>query len=330
MATREISFRDAICEAMKEEMLRDEHVFIIGEDIYGGPGGYGGAFKVTKGLTKDFGDRLLDTPIMEQTIVGVSIGAAMTGMRPVAEIMYEDFITLGMDMLVNTAAKTYFVTNGQYSVPVVVRAPYGALGIGPQHSQTFTSWFMHVPGLYLAIPSSPYDAKGLLKTSIRDNNPVIFLEHKKLYNVKGEVPEEEYLIPLGQARVHSKGDDVTVVAIGFMVHLANQVAVTLHDRGIELDVIDPRTLVPLDLDTITDSVRRTHKVVLAAEDNRNAGPTAEIAAQIYETCFEYLDAPIFRVGAKDTFIAHNTGMSEFAIPNALEIEQAINDVMDWS
>jgi pyruvate/2-oxoglutarate/acetoin dehydrogenase E1 component len=330
MSTKELTYREALCETLREEMARDERVFLIGEDIYGGPGGYGGAFKVTKGLAHDYGDRLLDTPIMEQTIIGASIGAAMCGLRPVAEIMYEDFLTIGMDMLVNTAAKTHFLTGGQYRVPMVVRAPCGALGIGPQHSQTFTSWFMHVPGLYVAFPATPADAKGLLKTAIRDDNPVLFLEHKKLYNVKGEVPEGEHLIPFGRARIARPGSDVTVVAIGYMAHLAAQVAATLGEQGLSVEVIDPRTLAPLDVETIVASVRKTHKVAVVAEDCRTAGPTAEIAARIAETCFEYLDAPIARVGAKDSFIAHNVGMSEYVLPGAADIERAVRQVVDWA
>jgi pyruvate/2-oxoglutarate/acetoin dehydrogenase E1 component len=329
MATRILSYREALTEALREEMVRDPNVFLIGEDINGGPQGYGGAFKVTKALTTEFGDRLLDTPIIEHTIIGASIGAAMTGLRPVAEIMYEDFLTLGMDMLVNTAAKTYFMTNGQYCVPMVVRAPYGAMGIGPQHSQTFTSWFMHVPGLYLVLPATPYDAKGLLKTAIRNNNPVIFLEHKKLYNVKGEVPEAEYLIPFGQAHLVSTGKDITLIAVGFMVDLACKAADMLKEKGIQVEVIDPRTLAPLDLETITRSVRKTHKVVVVSEDNRTAGPTAEIAALIMEQCFGYLDAPVGRIGGKDTFLAHNTRMSEYVIPNALDIQKGVESVLNW-
>ena len=328
MTTREITYRDALTEALAEEMRRDERVFIMGEDIYGGPGGYGGAFKVTKGLTEEFGDRLLDTPIAEQTIVGAAIGAAMCGLRPIAEIMYEDFLTIAMDMLVNTAAKTYFLTGGQYSVPLVVRAPCGALGIGPQHSQTFTSWFMHVPGLYVAFPTTPADAKGLLKTAIRSDNPVLFLEHKKLYNMKGEVPDGEYLLPMGRARLVCPGKDVTVVAIGYMAYLAAQVAEALRPRGLAMEVIDPRTLTPFDMETIVTSARKTHKVVVAAEDCRRAGPTAEIAAGISEACFEYLDAPIGRVGAKDSFIAHNVGMSEYVVPGAADIEAAVLRAMD--
>ncbi len=330
MATREMTYRDALCEALREELVRDERVFLLGEDIYGGPGGYGGAFKVTKGLTEDFGSRLLDTPIVEQTIIGAAIGAAMAGLRPVAEIMYEDFLTIGMDMLVNTAAKTYFVTGGQYSVPMVVRAPCGALGIGPQHSQTFTSWFMHVPGLKLVFPSTPYHAKGLLKTAIRDSSPVIFLEHKKLYNVKGDVPAEEYMLPFGVANKIRTGKDVTVVAIGYMAHLATPLAGALLSDGISVELIDPCTLTPLDMDTILASVRKTHKAVVVAEDCRRAGPTAEIAATISECCFEYLDAPVARVGARDTFIAHNAGMSEFVVPDSARIERAIRDVVHWS
>lgn len=329
MTTREITFRDALNEALREEMAREEGVFIIGEDIYGGPGGYQGAFKVTKGLADDFEDRLLDTPMIEQTIVGAAVGAAMTGSRPVAEIMFEDFITLAMDLLVNTAAKTHYMTAGQYSVPIVVRAACGAVGVGPQHSQTWTSWFMHIPGLHVVLPSTPYDAKGLLKTAIRDDNPVLFLEHKKLYNVKGSVPEEEYEIPLGQGRVVCPGEDVTLVAIGYMAGLATQVAGTLRDQGLSVEVIDPRTLAPLDMETIFQSVRKTHKVVVVAEDCKTAGPTAEIAALVSEACFEYLDAPISRVGARDAPIAHNVGMSEYILPDATDIHEAVQSVIAW-
>jgi pyruvate/2-oxoglutarate/acetoin dehydrogenase E1 component len=330
MAMRTLTYREALTEALREELLRDVNVFLIGEDINGGPQGYGGAFKVTKALTAEFGDRLLDTPIMEQTIIGAAIGAAMTGSRPVAEIMYEDFLTLGMDLLVNTAAKTHFMTNGQYCVPMVVRAPYGALGIGPQHSQTFTSWFMHVPGLQVVLPATPQDAKGLLKTAIRSNDPVIFLEHKKLYNTKGEVPEEEYLIPFGQARKVTTGGDLTLVAAGYMVQLAGEAAEAFKAKGVEVEVIDVRTLAPLDLGTIAESVRKTHKAVVVAEDCRTAGPTAEIAAAIMDTCFGSLDAPVGRVGTKDTFIAHNAGMSEYAVPGSRDIQAAIQSVLDWA
>ncbi len=329
MATRTITFREAICEALREEMLRDERVLILGENICDGPHGYGGAFQVTKGLVGDFSDRLLDTPICEQTIVGASAGAAMTGLRPVVELMYEDFITLAMEPLVNVAAKKHYMTGGQYRVPMVVRAACGATGSGPAHSQTWTSWFMHVPGLRVAFPSTPYDAKGLLKTAIRDDNPVVFLEQKKLYDVKGEVPAQEYLVPLGRARVLCPGEDVTVVAIGYMAHLASQVAAGLRERGLSIEVLDPRTLAPLDLDAMVQSVRKTHKAIVVAEDCRTAGPTAEIAAAIGEGAFEYLDAPIVRVGAKDSIIAHNPGMAEYVIPGAAEIEEAVQRVIDW-
>jgi len=329
VAAREITFREAICEALREEMLRDERVLILGENVADGPGGYGGAFSVTKGLVQDFSDRLLDTPIIEQTIVAASVGAAMTGLRPVPELMYEDFVTLAMEPLVNLAAKKYYTTGGQYCVPMVVRAPCGATGSGPAHSQTWTSWFMHVPGLYLVFPSTPYDAKGLLKTAIRNNNPVLFLEHKRLYSVRGDVPEQEYLIPFGQARVLCPGDDITVVAIGYMAHLAVEVTAALRERGLSVEVLDPRTLAPLDLDMIVQSVRKTHKVVLVAEDCRTAGPTAEIAAAIAESAFEYLDAPIIRVGAKDSIIPHNAGMAKYVIPGAVQIEEAVQRVANW-
>jgi pyruvate dehydrogenase E1 component beta subunit len=330
MNARELTFREALGEALAEEMARDERVFVIGEDIYGGPDGYGGCFKVTKPLGQDFCDCLLDTPMAEQTIVGAAVGAAMTGLRPVAEIMYEDFITLGMDLLVNTAAKTHYITGGQYCVPMVLRAPCGAMGIGPQHSQTWTSWFMHVPGLHVVFPSTPQDAKGLLKSAIREPNPVLFLEHKKLYNVRGLVPDGEHLVPFGQAQVLFRGDDLTLVAIGYMAHLARQVAAELREQGLTIEVIDPRTLAPLDEEAIFESVRKTHKVVVAAEDCKTAGPTAEIAARIGETCFEYLDAPIGRVGAKHAPIAHNVGMSEYVVPGPSQIHKSIQDVMHWS
>jgi pyruvate/2-oxoglutarate/acetoin dehydrogenase E1 component len=330
MTTREITFRDALGEALSEEMSRDERLFIFGEDIYGGPGGYGGCFKVTKCLCDEFPARLLDAPMAEQAIVGVAAGAAMTGLRAVAEIMYEDFVTLGMDLLINTAAKTHHITGGQYCVPMVLRTACGAMGIGPQHSQTWTSWFMHVPGLYVVFPSTPYDAKGLLKTAIRDPNPVLFLEHKKLYNIKGYVPEGEYLIPFGTAQVLCPGEDVTLVAIGYMAHLALPVAEALREQGLTVEVIDPRTLAPLDMETIYASVRKTHKAVVVAEDCRTAGPTAEIAALISEACFEFLDAPIGRVGARHAPIAHNVAMSEYVVPGPAQIQQAIRSVIDWS
>ncbi len=328
MTTHTITFREAIVEALREEMSLDTRVFVIGENISDGPEGYGGAFSVTAGLVNDFGDRLLDTPICEQTIVGASAGAAMTGLRPVAELMYEDFITLAMEPLVNVAAKKYYMTGGQYSVPLVLRAPCGATGSGAAHSQTWTSWFMHVPGLNVVFPSTPYDAKGLLKTAIRDENPVLFLEHKKLYNIKGEVPDEQYLVPFGQAKVLCPGNNVTVVAIGYMAHLATQVAATMRDRGLALEVVDPRTLAPLDLDLIVSSVRKTHRVVVVAEDCLTAGPTAEIAAAISENALDYLDAPIVRVGARDAIIAHNPGMAQYILPGISQIEEAIQRVIN--
>ena len=330
MTAREMTFREAICEALREEMLRDERVVIMGEDIYGGPQGYRGCFGVTQGLAEEFCDRLLDIPIAEQTIVGAAVGAAMTGLRPVAEIMYEDFITLAMDQLVNTAAKTHYLSAGQYCVPMVVRTACGATGIGPQHSQTWASWFMHVPGLHVVFPSTPYDAKGLLKTAIRNGNPVLFLEHKKLYNTVGEVPEEEYLVPFGQAKVLGPGSDVTVVAMSYSAHLATGVAAELREQGISVEVLDPRTLAPLDVDAMVQSVRKTHKVVVVGEDCRTAGSTAEIAASIGERAFEYLDAPVGRVAARDTFIAHNVGMSEYILPSAADIEEAVRYAINWS
>ena len=329
MTAREITFREAIAEALREEMVRDGRVLILGENICDGPEGYGGAFGVTKGLVEDFSDRLLDTPIAEQTIVGASVGAAMTGLRPVAELMYEDFVTLAMESLVNLAAKKHNITGGGYCVPMVVRAACGATGSGPAHSQVWTSWFMNVPGLRVVFPSTPYDAKGLLKSSIRDENPVLFLEHKKLYSTRGMVPTEEYLVPFGQARVLCSGDDVTVVAIGYMAHLATRVATALSRQDISLEVIDPLTLAPLDMDLIVRSVRKTHRAVVVAEDCLTAGPTAEIAAAIGERAFEYLDAPIYRVGAKDAIIAHNPSMAQYVVPDVAQIEEGVWKAINW-
>jgi pyruvate dehydrogenase E1 component beta subunit len=307
-------------------MRRDDRVFIIGEEIYGGPGGFKGAFKVTEGLVDEFSDRLLDTPICEQTIMGAALGAAMTGLRPVAEIMYEDFITLAMDQLVNSAASTYYMSGGEYHAPMVVRSTCGSLGT---HPHTWTSWFMHIPGLYVVFPSNAYDAKGLLKSAIRDDNPVLFLEHRKLYNVSGMVPEEEYLIPMGQAKTVIPGEDISVLAVGHMVHFATTIAEEMIEQGVSLEVIDLRCVAPLDLKVIVESVKKTHKAIVIAEDWKTAGPTSEIAALISEQCFDYLDAPVTRVGARDTFIPHNLGMRNYVMPGVERIKKAVEGVLSW-
>ena len=267
---REISYRDALREALREEMQRDPTVFLLGEDI----GRYwGGAFKVTKGLAEEFGDeRVRDTPISESAIIGAAVGAAITGMRPVAEIMFGDLTTLAMDQIVNQAAKIRYMFGGQAKVPLVIRTPFGGgVNIAAHHSQCLEALFMHIPGLQVAVPSTPYDAKGLLKTAIRNDNPVIFCEHKLLYPITGPVPEEEYTLPFGEANIKREGSDVTIIATLYMVHKALNAAEKLEEEGISAEVVDPRTLVPLDKETIINSVKKTGRVVIVTEDCRTAG-----------------------------------------------------------
>jgi len=323
---RKITYRDALREALREEMLRDDSVFLIGEDI----GRYWhGAFKVTNGLAEEFGDeRVRDTPISESAIIGVATGAAITGMRPVAEIMFGDLSALAMDQIANQAAKLRYMFGGQTKVPLVIRMPFGAgVNIASHHSQSLEAWFMHVPGLKVAMPSTPYDAKGLLKTSIRDDNPVMFLEHKLLYPIEGPVPEEEYTIPLGAADVKREGEDVTVVATLYMVHKALAAAEELIEEGIEVEVVDPRTLVPLDKRVIIDSVKKTGRIVIVTEDCKTAGVSAEIAAVVAEEALYYLDAPIKRVAEPDTPIPFSPSLEQFVIPNEKTIIKAIKEVV---
>ncbi len=324
---RRISYRDALREALREEMLRDERVFLLGEDI----GRYwGGAFKVTKGLAEEFGEeRVRDTPISESAIIGVAIGAAITGMRPVAEIMFGDLTALAMDQIANQAAKLRYMFGGQISVPLVIRTPFGGgVNIAAHHSQSLEAWFMHVPGLHVAAPSTPYDAKGLLKTAIRSENPVVFCEHKLLYPVEGEVPEEDYMIPFGTATIRREGTDITIVATLYMVHKALNAAKTLEkEEGINVEVVDPRTLVPLDKKTIIESVKKTGRVVVVSEDCKTAGVTAEISAIIAEEAIDYLDAPIKRVAAMDTPIPFSPPLENFVIPDENRIIRAVKEIV---
>src|SRR5438094_5787760 len=309
---REMTMVEALREALREEMRRDQRVILLGEDI-GIQGGFGGAFTVTLGLSEEFGHRrVIDTPISEAAIAGVAAGAALGGLRPVADVQYGDFLFLAMDQLANQAAKMRYMSGGKVTVPMVFRAPVGATTRGAQHGQSLEAFYMHVPGLKVACPSNPYDGKGLLKTAIRDDNPVIFFEHKLLYGSKGArkeaggvealavVPEEEYLIPFGQAKIARPGRDVTIVANLLMVHHSLRAAGTLAEGGIEAEVIDVRTLVPLDWATIEESVRKTRKLVIVEEDNLTGGWGAEVAARIGESCFGYLDAPIRRLPAPAT------------------------------
>lgn len=326
MSVRKITYRDALREALREEMKRDPSVFLLGEDI----GRYwGGAFKVTDGLAQEFGDeRVRDTPISESAIVGTAVGAAITGMRPVAEIMFGDLTALAMDQIANQAAKIRYMFGGQATCPLVVRTPFGAgVNIASHHSQSLEAWYMHVPGLNVAVPSSPYEAKGLLKTAIRGEDPVFFCEHKLLYPVVGEVPEDEYLVPFGEAAVKKEGSDVTVVATLYMVHKALDAAQILERDGISVEVIDPRTLTPLDTKTIIKSVKKTGRIVIVSEDCKTAGVSAEIAARVAEEAIDYLDAPIRRVTAFDTPIPFSPPLEQFIIPNEQSIIRAIKEIV---
>ena len=323
---REITYQDAIREALRLAMQRDERVFLLGEDI----GLYGGAFGVTLGLLEEFGsERVRDTPISELTITGTAVGAALIGMRPVLEYMFMDFSSLGMEQLANQAAKIHFMLGDQLSVPMVVRAPAGSgTGAAAQHSQSLEAWFAHIPGLKVVMPSTPYDAKGLLLASIEDPNPVFFVEHKLLYRLKGEVPEEYYTIPLGRADVKREGRDVTIIATSLMVHRALNAAARLAEEGIEAEVVDPRTLKPLDDETLIASAMKTGKVVIVYEAYKTGGVGAEIAARLVESeAFAYLDAPIIRLGGLDAPIPYNRTLERHAVPQEETILDAVRRVV---
>lgn len=314
---------NAINNAIKLEMERDPNIYLAGEDVSVG------VFGVTKGLIEQFGEkRVRDTPITESAIIGSAVGAAVCGLRPVVELMFIDFVGVCMDQLFNQAAKMKYMFGGKAKLPIVVRTMYGAGGGGAaQHSQSLEAWFMHVPGLKVVLPSTPYDAKGLLISSIRDDNPVIFMEHKAIYFIDGEVPEEAYTIPLGQADIKREGQDVTVVATGRMVHLSLDVAEKLSSEGISIEVVDPRTLSPLDEETILESVKKTSRLVIVHEEVKFAGSGAEIAAIVAEKAFDYLDAPIIRVGAPFTPVPFSPVLEKEFIPNEDKIIQAIKTVM---
>jgi acetoin:2,6-dichlorophenolindophenol oxidoreductase subunit beta len=323
---RRMTYREALREALREEMRHDSSVFLLGEDI---GRHWGGAFKVTDGLAQQFGDeRVRDTPISESAIVGTGVGAAITGMRPVAEIMFGDLTALAMDQIANQAAKIRYMFGGQASCPLVIRTPFGAgVNIASHHSQSLEAWFMHVPGLQVAVPSTPYDAKGLLKTAIRGSNPVLFCEHKLLYPVEGDVPEDEYTIPFGVAEVKRKGSDVTVVATMYMVHKARNAAAELEEEGLSVEVIDPRTLTPLDKKAIVDSVKKTGRLVIVSEDCKTGGVSAEISSVVAEEAIDYLDAPIKRVTGADTPIPFSPPLEQYVIPDEKAIIKAVKEVV---
>lgn len=323
---REITYMEAVREALRQEMQRDATVFLIGEDL----GVYGGAFGVTAGLLEEFGEeRIIDTPISELTVAGAAAGAALTGMRPVAEIMFMDFTTLATEQLVNQAAKIRFMFGGTATVPMVLRTPSGSgTGAAAQHSQSLEAWYAHIPGLKVVQPSMPYDAKGLLISSIRDNNPVVFIEHKLLYRTKGHVPEEPYTIPLGTSDVKREGKHLTVVATAIMVPRSLEAADILQQEGIELEVVDPRTLKPLDEEPIVQSVIKTGRVLIVHEACKTGGFGGEIAARIAESeAFEYLDAPIVRLAGRDIPIPYNRLLEHHTVPQVENIVEAARDLV---
>jgi pyruvate dehydrogenase E1 component beta subunit len=322
-----ITYREALNQALREEMQRDERVFVMGEEV----GLYEGAYKVTQGLLKEFGPkRIVDTPIAESGFTGVGIGAAMVGLRPVVEMMTFNFALLALDQIVNSAAKMYYMSGGQYNIPIVIRGPGGpAHQLAAQHSQSMESYFYHVPGLKVVRPSTPADAKGLLKSSIRDDNPVIFIESETLYAVKGEVPDDvDFLIPLGQAIVRREGTDVTVIAYMGMMYRAMEAAEELSKEGISVEIVDPRTLRPMDTATIVGSVRKTHRAVVVEAGAGFAGMGSEIAAFITEQAFDDLDAPVERVTGASAPMPYARNLERAKTPSKERILDAIRNVCD--
>lgn len=320
---REITYAQALAEAMAEEMRRDQNVFVMGLDI----GAYGGAFGATAGLWEEFSDRLLDMPISEAGYVGAAVGAALTGCRPVVELQFSDWITIASDQLVNQAANMRYMFGGTAKVPLVLRAPVGGyLSAAAQHSHSFESWFAFVPGLKVVLPATPYDAKGLLKAAIRDDNPVIFFEHKQLYKVKGPVLEEDYVVPLGQAEVKRPGKDATIVTYSYMVDFSLQAAERLAAEGLDVEVVDLRTISPLDEETVLASVRKTSRLVAVQEVWRPCGVAAEISALVAEKAMDYLDAPIKRVASKFAPTPFNPNLERFVLPSVDDIVQAVREV----
>lgn len=319
-----LSMMEAIRMAIREEMLADDKLFLIGEDV----GPYGGEMGLSQGLWDEFGDdRVKDAPIAEATIVGIGIGAALTGCPAISEVPFSDFLGIAMDQICNQAAKMNYMFGGKAKLPVVIRAPVGAYQRGAaQHSQCPEAWFTHVPGLKVIMPATPEDAKGLMKSAIRDNSPVVFLEHKKLYQIKEEVPEGDYLTPIGKGRIVQEGDDITVVATGYMIQFARKAAEKLEREGIICEIIDPRTLVPLDEELILNSVRKTGKCIVVQEANTRGGYSAEIASMISEKAFECLKMPVLRVGALDVPIPFSPILEDTVLPNAEKIEKAVRQL----
>ena len=322
----EITYREALKRAMREEMQRDPNVVVWGEDIVN-YNGSGGAYAVTAGLAKEFPGRVRDTPIAEEAIIGVGVGAAMGGMRPVCEIMTVNFTLVAWDQIVNHVAKQHHMFNGTIKVPMVIRTPNGHGRTASTHSQNFDSWFASIPGLKVVAPATPYDAKGLLKTSIRDDDPVIFLEHLQLYGTKGEVPDEEYLIPIGEADYKRRGKDITLVTWGRMVMESNKAAKVLADEGIDVEIIDLRTLRPLDLSLVLESIKKTNRAVVAEEGWRTGGLGAEIAASLQEQAFNDLDAPVARVAGLEVPMPYAKNLERATLPFAEDVAMAVRAMM---
>lgn len=320
-----VTMREALNQALKEEMLRDETVFLMGEEV----AEYQGAYKVTKGLLEALGPkRVIDTPITELGFAGLGVGAAMVGLRPIVEFMTFNFSILATDQIINSAAKMRYMSGGQFKIPIVFRGPGGsAYQVSSQHSQALESWFAYFPGIKVVMPSTPADAKGLLKTSIRDDDPVIFIEQERMYGHKGEVSDDpDFTIPLGVADVKRPGKDVTIVARSLMVPLALKAAEVLDQQGVSCEVIDPRTIRPLDIDTIVESVKKTNRVVIAEESHPFCGVAAEISTEIMERAFDYLDAPVKRVSAVDVPMPYAKNLEELAIPSVDQIVAAVREV----
>lgn len=320
----EKTYRDAIREALREEMLRDELVLIMGEEV----GVWGGTYAVTRGFYDEFGERrILDTPIAEDAIVGAAVGAAMGGLRPVAELMTINFSLVAMDQIVNNAAKVHFMFGGQARVPLVIRAPAGWGQLAATHSQSFEAWFAHLPGLLVVMPATPYDAKGLLKTAIRSDNPVMFIEHARLYGVKGEVPDEEYTLPIGVSDVKRPGRDITIVSYSRMMHVALGAAAVLAKDGIECEVIDLRTLRPLDMTPVYDSVQKTHRALIVEEDWTTCGMGAEIAARIGRDRFDALDVPVERMGQVEAPVPYARNLEELMFPDEASVARKVMEMV---
>jgi pyruvate dehydrogenase E1 component beta subunit len=323
MAT--ITIREALNQALREELSRDQNVFLMGEEV----AAYDGAYKVTKGLLAEFGDkRVIDTPITELGFAGLGVGAAMVGLRPVVEFMTFNFSILATDQIINSAAKMLYMSGGQFNIPIVFRGPSGsAFQVSSQHSQAIESWYALFPGLKVVMPSTAADAKGLLKSAIRDDDPVIFMEQERMYGAKGEVPEDpDFTIPLGVADIKREGTDVTIVARSLMVPIALKAAEALEKDGVSCEVIDPRTIRPLDIDTIIESVKKTNRIVLAEESHAVCSVNAEISAQIMEHAFDYLDAPVKRVSGADVPMPYAKNLEQLAVPDVQQIIAAVREV----